>query len=958
MFHERVSQSALQDGYEAPASAASVHSARRRAPSSDAYRSVSDVLLRAAAEFAGSGVRYLSADGGESAFQGYASLLLEAERILGGLRSLGLRPNDRVALLLERARDFLPCFWACLLGDFVPCALLPMGRDPQRVTARLSRIRAVIGAALLVTSEELRGEHVSRAGFSLALVEEMAGHLPASRADLGGAQVDDLALLVLTSGSTGTPKAVELTHGNLLASMAAKADCLDLTPSDVTLNWVSFDHVAASIECHMLPMFVGATQLHIETRAFLEDPLRFLRVISDERVTMTFAPNFFLAQINRALAPVPIAPALDLSSLRRLISGGEAVVCRTATTFLDSLAGVGLARDVLWPEFGMTETCAGSVFSRAFPEVDAGREFASLGFPIRGLEMRVADGDRPLAESEVGELQLRGLMVCRGYAGDPGATRDAFTADGWFRTGDLGFIENGRLILAGRRKESIIVNGANYFPQAIEAGIEELEGVERSCTAAFPTRPSGSDTEQLVIVFSADASVDDDRKLRSLVVAIRNRVLLECGFRPSLILPLPTAEIPRSSIGKIGRSILRKRLEAGEFSGHQERIADVTLRGPGGHAPPEGDVETALAAIYADVLGLPPETIGATASFFDLGGTSIEILLLRRRLEDRLGIRDLPLAAIMQAQTVRQLAKRLDVPKSSAGGDYNPVVPLQPSGPESPLFCIHPGVGEILVFVGLVRSFANERPIYALRARGFNPGQPYFATFEEMVRCYVSGIRAAQPRGPYNLLGYSYGGVVAFEIAKALEREGERIGLLGVIDVPPHIKASRKSRDFLDTAASLAFLLSLIPKEQALSLPTAWRERGLSPSEAMEAIAELMRLAPRRRLDELALDAPKFAAWAGVAYSLVKLGRTYEPSGLVEEMSVFYAAPPTFVPGDYRGLTKEAWFAERLKRWDDFSRRPLRYIDLPAEHHSILGQHLDLFQGLLRRELDRSRAHP
>src|SRR5262249_15123515 len=149
----------------------------------------------------------------------------------------------------------------------------------------------------------------------------------------------------------------------------------------------------------------------------------------------------------------------------------------------------------------------------------------------------------------------------------------------------------------------------------------------------------------------------------------------------------------------------------------------------------------------------------------------------------------------------------------------------------------------------------------------------------------------------------------------------------------------------LDTAASLAFLLSLVSKEQALSLPAALRQRGLSPSEA---ISEFMQLAPKRRLDELALDARQFAAWVDVAFSLVKLGRTYDPSGAVEAMSVFYTTPPI----RYRGLTKEAWFAERLKRWDDFSRRPPRYIDLPAEHHSILGQHVGLFQSLLRGELN------
>ena len=115
-------------------------------------------------------------------------------------------------------------------------------------------------------------------------------------------------------------------------------------------------------------------------------------------------------------------------------------------------------------------------------------------------------------------------------------------------------------------------------------------------------------------------------------------------------------------------------------------------------------------------------------------------------------------------------------------------------------------------------------------------------------------------------------------------------------------------------------------------------------------MAEFVKLASRRRLAELDLDVPRFIAWAEVAFSLVRLGRTYEPSGTVEEMTVFHTSPPGFVPAGYREATRESPVAERIKRWDDFAQRP-RYIDVPAEHHSILGQHVGLFQDLLRREL-------
>ncbi|WP_207850253.1 AMP-binding protein, partial [Pseudomonas sp. 21_B] len=143
--------------------------------------------------------------------------------------------------------------------------------------------------------------------------------------------------------------------------------------------------------------YVGAVQLHVEAAAVLTDPLRFLRLVSRYRVTMTFSPNFLFGQLNAALeamgdeALAAWRGAVDLSSLRHVVSGGEAIVVATGQRFLDLLAPCGLARDALWPAFGMTETCAGSVYSREFPEGDAGREFASLGLPVAGLQMRIAD---------------------------------------------------------------------------------------------------------------------------------------------------------------------------------------------------------------------------------------------------------------------------------------------------------------------------------------------------------------------------------------------------------------------------------------------------------------------------------------------------------------------------------------------------------------------------------------
>lgn len=911
--------------------------------------SLAQLLLRAAEWRPSSGLRLVSGDiESEPTTLTYPALRDEAQRILGGLKAQERRPGSKVALLLERPADFIPAFWACVLGGYVPCPLASIRGDFERRATQLSHVDTLLGHPLIVTSRKLREELPDLPGLTIA-------ELDALRADarweaVHNARPEDPATLMLTSGSTGKSKAAVLTHANLLAAMAGKAERQERSAADITLNWISFDHVAALLEAHLLPVYVGATQVHADPAAILADPILFLRLLDRHRVTMTFSPNFLLGHIIAALQAEgreiseaqPLA--LDLSCVRHIISGGEAVVVETGRRFLDLLAPFGLARTALWPAFGMTETCAGCIYSREFPERDAKREFASLGLPVAGLEMRVVDDkEKPLPTGESGELQLRGPMVFGGYHNNEAATGAAFTPDGWFRTGDLGRIEDGRLSLVGRSKDSIIVSGVNYFSHELESALEKLDGVERSFVAAFPTRSKGADTEQLVVAVAPSFPLQEEAELHRLIIAIRNTTILLWGFRPALILPLPKNAFPKTSLGKIQRAVLRKHLEAGALAEQQAYIADVTNRQLGGYVPAVGQTEIAIVDIYAQMFKVAPETISATASFFDLGGTSLDILQLKRNVERRLGIGDLPIVTILRNPTARALAARIASGERLGVGVYDPVVPLQLTGAKTPLFCVHPGVGEILVFVNLAKYFVNERPFYALRARGFNEGEEYFTSFDEMVSAYVDAIRRRQPHGPYAVAGYSYGGAVAFEIAKVLESQGERVTFIGSFNLPPHIKYRMDELDAVEGAVNLAFFLSLIDKKQSEELPSPLRA-GLPEQDPCSYLIDI---APPERLVELDLDLAKFKAWAVLAQSLLTLGRSYVPAGSVESMTIFYAVP-------LRG-TKENWLNNELRRWDDFTRSRNRYIDVAGEHYTLMGpKHVATFQAVLRAELDRA----
>ncbi|MET7656414.1 non-ribosomal peptide synthetase [Streptomyces sp. NPDC005486] len=904
-------------------------------------RNIADLLLRAAERHPRSGLLYQQGVTGpdSSWLQRYPELVDEARRLLTGLRGRGLAPQDKVVLLLERPQEFVPAFWACLLGGFVPVPMAPLGGDPERWAAQLGHVNTLLDQPLVVTTETLAAELPHVEGLGVTPLSSLYANDPADL--LHQAAPEDTALLVLTSGSTGNSKAVRLTHANLLASMTGKNGYHRLGPDDVSLNWVSFDHVAALLECHLLPLYAGATQLHVEAALVLGEPLEFLRLISRHGVTMTFTPNFLLGLLNASADRLEETGPVDLSRLRHIISGGEAVVRTTGETFLRHFAPHGLRPDALWPAFGMTETCAGSVYSQAFPASDQGKEFANLGTPVEGLLLRVVDEhDQELGEGETGELQLAGPMITPGYYNNAQATRDAFTADGWFRSGDLGRLDDGRLTLVGRSKDSIIVNGVNYFSHDIETVLEQLDGVARSYVAAFPTRTPGSDTEQLVLAFHPETEDGDELALYRVLSAIRSGVVMHWGFRPALILPLPKDAFPKTSLGKIQRSLMRRKLEAGAYEQVTRSVADLVLRRLGGYTAPEGETERILAGIYAEMFDTDPEKLSASANFFDLGGTSLDILRLRSMVAQRLSAHDLQIITVLMAPTVRELAARLGEDEATVR-PYDPLVPMQVVGDKTPLFCVHPGVGEVLVFVNLAKYFVGDRPFYALRARGFNSGEKPFESFEEMVATYVDAIRAKQPHGPYAVAGYSYGAAVAFEVAKVLEAQGERVDFVGSFNLPPHIKYRMQELDFVETAANLAFFLALIDKRQSLDLPGQLRHLSRE-----EQLAHFIDIAPKARLAELDLTLEKFTAWATLADGLTDLGRTYAPSGSVRSMSVFYAIP-------LRG-TKEDWLNNELSRWDEHC-PDVRYLDVPGEHYTLMGpNHVAVFQSILRKELDRA----
>lgn len=902
---------------------------------------LANLLLWAAENHAHSGAYLASREQSRTEFLSYPALLAEARHILGGLQRSSLQPRSKVALLLDQPRDFMPAFWACILGGYVACPLTRTGSDAERWAKHVGYVNELLDQPLFLTTDSLIGElPSSMRSARLGDLRKTPSHesvYPSGPADA--------AVLMLTSGSTGNSKAVELTHGNILASMAAKAERQQWAPEDIAFNWVGFDHVAALLEAHMIALYVGAGQVHVEPAEVLADPLLFLRLIDRHRVSVTFAPNFLFGQINGALqsnvaeAREPVALNLDLSCLRRILTGGEANVVRTGLRFLDFLAPYGLARNVLCPIYGLTETCAAVVYSLEFPDLDLERDFATVGLPVQGLELRIAgESGKSLPEGESGEVQVRSPIVFARYYNNEEATRAAFTDDGWFRTGDLGHIDAGRLTIGARIKDSIIVNGVNYFSHELEAQLQQLEGIERSFVAAFPTRPQGADTEQLVVTFATSLPPDDEAALYQLVVAVRNTTIMLWGFRPAIVLPLPKGAFPKTSLGKIQRPLIRKRVESGVYENEVARMARIATQQLGAYVAPQGPLETTIAEIYSSILGVDHAALSATVSFFDLGGTSLDILKLTQALERRCGAK-LAVPTIIQNPSAQQLAARISAAQSGSV-KYDPIVVLQSTGKKTPLFCVHPGNSEILVLINVAKYFLGDRPFYAFRPRGFTQGEACFETLDEIVSTYVNALLARQPQGPYAIAGYSLGALIAFEITKVLEGQGHEVAFLGLIDYRPRYEVITVG--FTQIATAVAWVLELIDVEECIRI----RAEIPDAPESLETCEYILRNASQKRLAELDIDLQKFFAWSRVAYSTERIVYSHVTSGKVNALTVFCSS------GQAGYAVGEDW-RQPLERWSEFSVQPPRFIEVAGDHYSLmLPKHVSAFQAQLRAEID------
>ncbi|ORX94939.1 amino acid adenylation [Basidiobolus meristosporus CBS 931.73] len=669
----------------------------------------------------------------------YAALNARANCLAHQLIELGVRPDQRVAICVERSPALIVGLLAILKagGAYVPL-------DPTYPTERLMHILTDAAPSILLADECGRnalGE--SALSFLTVLDPNTPSGLVTSNPCINGLTSHHLAYVIYTSGSTGIPKGVMVEHSGVVNLIQDQIACTALRPSSRFLHFTTFSFDVSVSEI-FTALGCGAS-LHLPSDTVRRNRYELWNFMEANAITHAVFPPALLQNGN----DLPL-----LSNPLTLVLIGEA----PKAALLESMLQQGIVINA----YGPTETSVWSTIWRCTNEVSNG--MVSIGRPIANTRIYLLDATgHPVPLGAMGELYIGGAGVARGYLNRPELTAERFLSDPFsgtegarmYRTGDMArYLPDGRLEFVGRNDFQVKIRGYRIELDEIEAHLVEHPMVKEAVVLALGEESN----KRLVAYVVADPVEHLANSLRSYLAPRLPDYMLPAAFVRLDALPL-------SPNGKLDRRALP--VPGTEAFAHQTYEA------------PRGEAETALAEIWTELLGL--ERISRHDNFFELGGHSILAVRMISRIRTKLGV-EIALRVLFESPSIEKLANQLHTEGTCQSGSFDVLLPIQLKGSLPPLYCIHPVVGLSWSYIGLSKHLSPEQPIYGLQARGLDGEAPLAETIEAMALDYLNQIRSVQPKGPYHLLGWSFGGSVAHSIATLLQQQNETVALLALMD--------------------------------------------------------------------------------------------------------------------------------------------------------------------------------
>ena len=692
----------------------------------------------------------------ENAALTYRELNARATLVAGRLHDAGVLPGSRVVICIDRSIEMLVGVLAILKAG---CAYVPL--DSQHSLERLTWVLDDAESPALVTTTRLAQELSSvaerreaRTVICLDNPDLAENHRPVSQPVSVRVTPDDLAYVIYTSGSTGTPKGVEIAHRSLVNFARASAESFSLQPADRVLQFASLSFDTAAEE--IFPCLITGATLVLRSDRMLDSGSVFLNQCRRWRITVLDLPTVYWHELTENIA----ADNLDLpATLRLVVLGGDKALRERAVQWQRASRG----RVRLLNEYGPTEaTVVATTHDVADSDVTESREIP-IGRPIANVRTYVLDRSlNPVPIGARGELYIGGAGVARGYHRRPDLTAESFIPDPFsqtpgarlYKTGDLArFLADGSLEFLGRTDHQVKVRGFRVEPGEIEAALTAHAAVRHA--VVIPRQEASGDHRLMAYVVLASGVELSAQALRDFLKGRLPPYMIPAAF-------LFLDALPLTPHGKVDR----RALPEPEPDRSESRDTFVAARTP---------LEQQLVHEWETLLTTRP--IGIRDNFFELGGHSLLAVRLTARIEKRLG-RATSVAALFESPTIEQLAVRLEVPTSSQS--RSSLLAVQPNGSRRPFFWVHGDHS----FAVLPNYLGPDQPLYGLEHQSQDGQVARHTTVEDIAAYYVREVRSVHARGPYLLGGFSFGAVVAFEMAQQLRRAGEQVDVLFLLDPP------------------------------------------------------------------------------------------------------------------------------------------------------------------------------
>ena len=502
----------------------------------------------------------------------------EVYKCLGFFQNHGIKIKDEVVINTKSNHKFLIAFWAAILGGMIPIPVaVGVGDEHKR---KLLKILNRLKNPTLITDDKVQERLMSFIESNdehtdlIDSIENSVINIESSQnGQIYTSREEDIAFIQYSSGSTSEPKGITLTHKNLVTNISAIAKGLNLQSSDIGISWMPLTHDMGLIGTHMTLFSCGLSQIIMDTDLFIKKPLMWLQQTSKYRASILTSPNFGYKHLLKIHERRPLKD-IDLSSIRLLINGAESISVSLCNEFLEKMKVFGLKKETMFPVYGLAEATLGVSFpetGKVFDFINLDRKllineglciesksknneflFMMHGKPIEDCDYRIVDDNgEEVPDNNVGNIVIKGDNVTKSIYQDKELSKNLYDKDGWLETGDCGAICNDQLIITGRKKELIIVNGQNYFPNDIEDVIIRGGSFDLGKIVAVGAI-NPEDTNDQLVVFVLYRS--DLNTFKSIAEEIRRIVIQHLGIEIDYVIPIK--KIPKTTSGKIQRTIL------------------------------------------------------------------------------------------------------------------------------------------------------------------------------------------------------------------------------------------------------------------------------------------------------------------------------------------------------------------------------------------------------------------